>query len=714
MVLALLMAAAVVSSAGFFYYRDNFSTHFAVKAVSQEAFRSGAIPFWNRAAGGGQPLAGNPNTLTFYPDNLLYLVFPLHVAFNLHFLLHLAWGFLAMRALLRRLGLSELPALYAATLYVSCGPVLSATAFYNLITSVALIPSALVALDRLLDRSDFRSVTILGSCWGLVVLAGEPVMGVGLALLSIAFVWRRLNRRVVVGGLAAVVVAAVVASPLLVAYAEIAGETERGSRSFSTATVLAASVPPWRLAELTIGPAYGLITDLSPTGFRSAAPPLPWQPLFASYFLGALAIAAMVMLFFGRRWPLAAAAAVLLFLALGRYNPLLRSAVDAAESLRVIRYPEKFMLHAAVAATVAVGLLLNEVRHERRRAAGIVTVVFAILSAVVVFALSPHSLWRAMIGAAFAVIAGLLMMRQWKWWREAAVAAMLAPLIMWGAQTILLDGWAPYAAALEQGRSTFGGSTVWSAASAETLPDNARQLYRRRAETLDPLFGAAAGMRYVSDRSPEGMYSLLSRIASERVTHVDRSLQLRYARLNGCDFILSNGRAFRVDGLPEVRPAQRNIAAATVNAAVQAIEAPQFVAEGDVVVPAPGLRSPSRPAVVTQVARLRDGFTFRVRAAEPSVIVANDTWFSAWRVTAGARQLRTFPANIDRLGFEVPAGEWTVSATFGRKRDVVYALLAVSLLIQLFALTSFFSLSRSATADPARYSDPATSTEPAP
>lgn len=708
------MAAAVVSGAGFFYYRDNFSTHFAVKAVSQEAFRGGAIPFWNPSAGGGQPLAGNPNTLTFYPDNLFYLVFPLHVAFNLHFLLHLAWGFVAMRLLLRRLGLSELPALCAATLYVSCGPVLSATAFYNLITSVALIPSALLALDRLLDRSDFRSVMILGSCWGLVVLAGEPVMGVGLALLSIAFAWRRMNRRVVVGGFAAAIVALAVASPLLVAYGEIAEETERGGRSFSTATVLAASVPPWRLAELTIGPAYGLITDLSPTGFRSAAPPLPWQPLFASYLLGAFALAAIVMLFFSRRWPIAAAAAALLFLALGRYNPLLRSAIDAAESLRIIRYPEKFMLHAAVLAAVATGMLLDEVRHERRRAAGFATVILAILSAVTVVALSPLSQWRAVIGAACAVVAALLMIRQWKWWREAAVAVMLAPLLVWGAQTILLDAWAPYRASLERGRSTFGGSTVWSAPSPETLPDNARQLYRQRAVKLDPLFGAAAGMRYVSDRSPEGMYSLLSRIASERVTHVDRGLQLRYARLNGCDFILANGQAFRVEGLPAVRSVERTIAVPTVNAAVQAIESPQFDAGRDAVVPASAPAAPSRPALVGAATAVRDGFTFRVSAAEPSVIVANETWFSAWRVTAGGRELRTFPANIDRLAFEVPAGEWTVSAKFGRKRAAVYALFAVSLLIQLFALTAAFSRSSTATADPARYREPATSTEPAP
>src|SRR5262245_14389528 len=79
----------LLTAFGFFFHRDNFSTHYPIKFVSAEAFRGGEIPYWNPFDGGGQPLAGNPNTLTFYPDNFLYLLLPAHVAFNLHFLVHL-------------------------------------------------------------------------------------------------------------------------------------------------------------------------------------------------------------------------------------------------------------------------------------------------------------------------------------------------------------------------------------------------------------------------------------------------------------------------------------------------------------------------------------------------------------------------------------------------------------------------------------------------
>src|SRR5919206_431175 len=115
----------IIATVLFFYFRDNFSTHYPVKVISAAAWRAGQIPWWNFYAGGGQPLAGNPNTLSFYPDNVLYLHFPAHVAFNLHFMLHLIAAWFAMRALTR--------STWAASLYVVSGIAISAMCFYNLI-----------------------------------------------------------------------------------------------------------------------------------------------------------------------------------------------------------------------------------------------------------------------------------------------------------------------------------------------------------------------------------------------------------------------------------------------------------------------------------------------------------------------------------------------------------------------------------------------------
>src|SRR6266550_1117776 len=151
----------------FFFHRDNFSTHYPIKVISASAFRAGEIPYWNPFDGGGQPLAGNPNTLTFYPDNFLYLILPAHVAFNLHFLLHLILGWLAMRALTR--------SPFAAWMLVLSGIAISAMSFYSLITAIALVPFAFLATER-------RSALQVGLAFGLMALAGEPVTIIATAM----------------------------------------------------------------------------------------------------------------------------------------------------------------------------------------------------------------------------------------------------------------------------------------------------------------------------------------------------------------------------------------------------------------------------------------------------------------------------------------------------------------------------------------------------
>ena len=223
----------VTSWLGFFFYRDNFSTHYPIKVVSWTAPFS--IPYWNFHDAGGQPLAGNPNTLTFYPDNILYWFLPApHVAFNLHFFIHLIAAFFIMRALTR--------STFAASLYVLSGVAISATAFYNLIVAVAMIPLAFLGASR-------RSPFLLGIAFGLLALAGEPVMILGAAI-SVAIL--AIDRIPVRAWLFAIVIALVIASPLLIAYAEIAREVER-SAGMSARTVLNASLHPIRILELFVG-----------------------------------------------------------------------------------------------------------------------------------------------------------------------------------------------------------------------------------------------------------------------------------------------------------------------------------------------------------------------------------------------------------------------------------------------------------------------------
>ena len=323
--IAVVAASFFVAWFGFFFFRDNFSTHYPVKLVSAHVFRSGEIPFWNFHDGGGQPLAGNPNTLTFYPDNFLYLVLPAHVAFNLHFLVHLIAAWFAMRAL------SRSP--YAAWLYVLSGVAISATAFYNLIVAIAVIPFAFWAAER-------RHTILLGSAFGLLALAGEPVT-ILAAAIAVLILWPSPRL------LLSASITAVIALPQLIAYADIAGEVER-AHGYSSQTVLNASLSPLRILEFVVGPI-----------FHSNEP-----RLFLSVFIGVVVLPAL-----WQRSRYLLVAGVSLFFALGAYNPIVAAAVRALPRLRIARYPEKFAI------PLTIGLVVLAAKPLTKRVWQLVTIV---------------------------------------------------------------------------------------------------------------------------------------------------------------------------------------------------------------------------------------------------------------------------------------------------------------------------------------------------
>lgn len=577
--LAGLLAAGCLLLAwcGFFFFRDNFSTHYPFKVISAAALRAGTIPWWNPSDGGGQPLAGNPNSLTFYPDNVLYLFLPAHVAFNLHFLLHLVLGWFAMRALIR--DASPVPrssgekgpegrmnaATFGATLWVLSGAAISALAFYNLVTAIALIPFALWAAQR-------RSPLVYGGAFGLLLLGTEPmtIVATAVAVAMIVFEVKRIAP--------AIVVALVIASPQLVAYSEIAREVER-ARGYSAQTVLNASFDPRRLLELLVGP------------FLHFDGP----QLFPSLFLGVIVIPALLR---RSRWTVAAA--VLLFFAFGRFNPIVRAVVEDVPALRFARFPEKFALPLCAVLVVLAARFFEETKAQR--------------------------LWAVVT---------------------------LVPLVFWAIVTIPIDWWAPYHLPSQPAMRVFVPSSPGGASID-------RKAYRAFALHREPLFGATAGLRYVLNRSGDGMHSLLSRIVAERFasTHARRYYTIAAE-------------------LPMAMFVPRTIGVRSVNEAVDLIEG------GTTTTVAPRVFTSAPSARVTSYRELPDRIEIDVDTGPAEALLfVNQSYFTAWD-TGG---LPIVPLDIDRLGVLVPAGTHTVVLRFGRHRTLVVAAWVISSALLLAVL----------------------------
>ncbi len=570
------LAIAAIAIFGFFFHRDNFSTHYPIKVISAQTFLAGELPWWNFYDGGGQPLAGNPNTLTFYPDNFLYLLFPAHVAFNLHFLLHLLIGWLAMRVLSR--------SAFAAWVYVLSGMAISCLSFYNLITAIALIPLALLAVER-------SSVAGLGLSFGLLALAGEPVTLVATAIACAIAGFDRMRLRMAWS----VPLALLIASPLVLAWSEISSEVERGAHRYSAATVLNASLDPRRFLEMITGPIV-----------PSAGP-----HLFPTLFIGFIVLPALL-----RRSRYTVIVAVMAFFALGSWNPIVRAAVSSFDWLRIGRFPEKFALPMCVALVVLIGQFVRQSRAPR--------------------------IW--------------------------ALVTFL-PLIFVATTTLPIDWFSPY-------RVRPGPTVRVAQAPLPGGQEVSRSDYRLRAERLDPLFGAVANVRYAGDRSPDGMFSLMSRIAAERAatTHNPRWLQIA-----GCSNVPG--------ALPRAMIVTRAQGTASVADAVRRIEDPRFDFRAEAVAPMrlDGFVSPAM-ATVEKIVESPQALHITVSTPAPALLFVNETFFRAWVARAGSQELQTVPLDLDRLGVMVPAGRTTVSLRFGRRRTAVVAAWVLSSLCILALL----------------------------
>lgn len=710
------------------YYRDNFSTHYPVQSATSNLLRDG-LPLWNPLVGGGQPLAGNPNNLTFYPTTVLYTVLPAHLAFNLHFLLHLAIAWLGMKRLLSEHRVSRADSSRVAWLYLLSGTTISCLIFYNLIVAAALMPWALFSLEKLLRTRRMSDAICLGSVCGMMGLAVEPTVIGGFTIVAIAIVFSRFSLRAVVPLLIATLVAIVVASPQLLAYFEISGETERANFPYSAETTLAASLGPARLAEIVTGPVYGSVLDHSPHGYWASRVDAIWPPFFMSVMLSALFVPALLRRGDRRLLPYQLMIPLLLFIAAGSFNPVVETLMERFEGLRIIRYPEKFAIIITVLACVLIAALFRDLEVRRFRAATLVTVIGIAAIVVAVMAtgnLPMFSKVRLVVISLLQIVAIAPLLVHSRLSRSPRTLALLAliPLAFWAVKIVPLDDADYYTQPSPLAESVGKGVIEVSSFTPSFTQLSSRHLYRFYAFRLNPVFGSRYGIPYALSSSPEGMHSYLSRLVVERYRALDPPRAVRYLRINGASFTVRSSPIVGPEmtlvsqwgGWPvpvllyqinQSRPLLWEPAsvrrAAHATEAVGIIESEGFDPLQTTVVPS-WVAEPAVPAETSRIQLItRDSqrLTFRVQSSEKTIIVVNQSWFSAWRARAGDKELTTFPADIDRLGIVVPGGTSVIELEFGRHRTLIAIALSASAATLLYALAMVIVSSRRI-ADPAR------------
>lgn len=554
--------------------RDVFTTHLHLKAYGAAALAHGSVPAFNPTWALGQPFAGNPNALPYYPGNLLYLLLPFWSAFNAHYVLHWLLAFVGFRKLARELGQSALGATVAALTYAGSGYVLSCLTFYNLIAVAAWLPLVLWGLAR----GGWRGTLWGGIACGFMLLAGEPVTAaLGIVLMLLVAVerhgWGRgLAAVVAVGGLGLAV-----ALPQVVAAARTFGFTYRGAHGFRSAQAANHALHPLRLLELFLPMPWGLPAELGRFGFWSNVTPI--SPYIYSLHFGVIGLA-LVLFAARQRWRWAALLAASLLLAiLGG----LSGGTLLELSGGMFRYPQKLLLWTTVGAALLAGWGFDrlatagrspvggsgeEPKAERARAARSLAIGAggAAVAAILMVALrgpvralflerldarldavaaAQQTLWfLGLLIAALLLAAAAWAVRRQSGLALVVVAALallqLAPMVSTDEVAALAPP-APWVAELGTNRAVMQVANIfpiWSEPvpmrGVETIAEGARSV---RLD-LEPATAALHGVTYPLAPDLDGIYSPLHALLLENLAQFDWPARIRWLRLLGVGWLV--------------------------------------------------------------------------------------------------------------------------------------------------------------------------------
>lgn len=231
----------------------------------------GQWPLWQANILGGQPFAANPLAGLWYPPNLVLFmpVLPLAIAFNLLFLLHLAWAGYGLFRFLIAEGLPIGPAFLGGMAFAGAPKLLAhlGAGHVSLVFAVAWTPWLLLSARQVFTHGGWRSGATFGLVLALIILADvrwmlyASVLALVIGLLNFVRAgstqptWKKLFRALLVSTSLPLSLSAILLLPL----AEL---VRQASRSELTPDALASySLPPYPYLLGLVIPLDGVIHE---------------------------------------------------------------------------------------------------------------------------------------------------------------------------------------------------------------------------------------------------------------------------------------------------------------------------------------------------------------------------------------------------------------------------------------------------------------------
>lgn len=360
-------------------YSDLTITHWPNALFVRHSLATwGQVPLWRHLILGGEPFAANPLSGLWYPPNLLLLIFPLTLAFNLLFVLHTAWAGWGAYRLARSLGTSQAGGLLAAFVIMLTPKAVAhlASGHVGLYCAWAWLPWVLWAVRRLARRSGPGDIAMTAVMAAILILAdvrlgfygGLAAIGYWLCALGCrSGISESINQRMANGerpigylfsrityhvsrGMAAVLLAGALVAVQMLPLAAVAGRLNRGGLTLGESGI--ASLPPSYLVGLLVADHGGFQETMTYLGVAGLL----------------LALIGLVRWRGRERWWWGGLALVAAIYSLGTNTPLYGLLYRVLPPLGWLRGPARawFLVVLAAAILAARGLTALEERTSKR------------------------------------------------------------------------------------------------------------------------------------------------------------------------------------------------------------------------------------------------------------------------------------------------------------------------------------------------------------
>jgi hypothetical protein len=252
---------------------DSATSYYPRRAVLHAAWREETIPLWNPYTFCGAPFLADVQAGVLYPPNWFLLPFGPKAQMGYFLFLHVAWGGLGVRSLLRRFGASSSVAALCGVAFVANGYFAKHFGQPPFLATASWIPWVIALGLDVLRRPGLGRAALLGLAGGFLLLAGQPQIALhgayaaGIVLAGVCLADPAARARTVprIGTLGvAGALAALLAAAQLIPTIELASRSARAALPY--ATVISGSFHPVDAVRFLVPEFFGTPLTLDEWG----------------------------------------------------------------------------------------------------------------------------------------------------------------------------------------------------------------------------------------------------------------------------------------------------------------------------------------------------------------------------------------------------------------------------------------------------------------